>query len=121
MNIFAFVIGLVVVVLTMVFAFLLVIINESKKPRNKVHFYVARNRINGQLNLYLNKPIRHKDGYWSAYGFEDFNGYKKWTWKSTRIVEDIYFDHLGLNMSDFKKIKWEDDPVEVFLNLEDLI
>ena len=40
MNIFAFVIGLVVVVLTMVFAFLLVIINESKKPRNKVRFYV---------------------------------------------------------------------------------
>ena len=43
----------------------------------------------------------------------------KYKWESTRIVESNYFNDLGLNLDDFKNLKWEDEPVEVFLNLED--
>ena len=29
------------------------------------------------------------------------------------------FSIYGLNPDDFKNLKWEDEPIEVFLNLED--
>ena len=95
-------------------------IRKDKKPQNKVHFYVAKDR-NGETNLFLGKPSRnHSVGIWFQYNFNDFDGdNKKWVWKSTRIVEDTYFCDLGLNVGDFEYLKWEDEPVEVFLNLED--
>ena len=31
---------------------------------------------------------------------------------------NIAYDKLGLNSTDFKNLKFEDEPVEVFLNLE---
>ena len=88
------------------------------EPMNKVHFYVARNK-SGRLNLFLNKPSRDNTfTYWMQYDFYALgNSHHKWL--STRIVEDVYFDDLGLNPDDFKYLKWEDEPVEVFLNMED--
>ena len=88
------------------------------EPMNKVHFYVARNK-SGRLNLFFNKPSRDNTfTYWIQYDFYALgNGHHKWL--STRIVEDVYFDDLGLNPDDFKDLKWEDEPVEVFLNLND--
>ena len=29
------------------------------------------------------------------------------------------FNRFGLNENDYKDLKWEDEPVEVFLNMED--
>lgn len=75
-----------------------------KKPRNNVHFYVARD-ADKTLWLFLGKPIR-KDGYFSY----KING---------ETISSRYFRYLGLNKEDFKDLKWEDEPVEVFLNLED--
>lgn len=94
------------------------IIKNISKPKNNVHFYVARDK-SGRLNLFLNKPSRDNTfTYWMQYDFYALgNGHHKWL--STRIVEDVYFDDLGLNPDDFKDLKWEDEPVEVFLNLED--
>lgn len=91
---------------------------KDKEPRNNVRFFVARNKSGG-LNLFLNKPSRDNTfTYWMQYDFYALgNGHHKWL--STRIVEDVYFDDLGLNPDDFKDLKWEDEPVEVFLNLED--
>ena len=32
---------------------------------------------------------------------------------------DSQFKWYGLNENDYKDLKWEDEPIEVFLNLED--
>ena len=75
------------------------------EPMSKVHFYVARDE-SGCLYLYLGKPKRVdfsfipcKDGYC----FVDIRNFRKY----------------GLNPYDFKDLKWEDEPVEVFINMED--
>ena len=71
----------------------------NSKKRNKVHFYVARDK-NGSLWLYIAKPVR-RDTYFYGYTLS-FN-----------------FKKVGLNTDDFKDLKWEDEPVEVFLNMKD--
>ena len=90
-------------------AFVIVICYECKirrtEPMNKMHFYVARDK-NSLLYLYLGKPKRAdssfipcKDGYC----FVDIRNFRKY----------------GLNPYDFKDLKWEDEPVEVFINMKD--
>ena len=84
---------------------------------SQAHFYVARDK-DGDLNLFLNKPSRSYNlNKWKQYNFYKL-GENKHKWIATRIVEDDYFKDLGLNPTDFKGLKWEDEPVEVFLNLE---
>ena len=36
------------------------------------------------------------------------------------FVDEDDFKMFGLNQDDFKDLKWEDEPVEVFLNMEKL-
>ena len=79
--------------------------NLSAKTKNNVHFYVARDE-NKTLWLFLGKPIR------------DYNCYI--TKICGSVISNSYnFKHFGLNIDDFKDLKWEDEPVEVFLNMED--
>lgn len=79
--------------------------NMSAKPKNNVHFYVARDE-NKTLWLFLGKPIR------------DYNCYI--TEICGSVISNSYnFKHFGLNTDDYKDLKWEDEPVEVFLNMED--
>lgn len=77
------------------------------KKRNRVHFYVARDK-SGLLNLYIGKPER-------AYSiFVIFCG------DCVCHLENEYdFKKFGLKADDFKDLKWEDEPVEVFVNMED--
>lgn len=76
---------------------------NDKKPHNNVHFYVARDK-NTLLYLYLGKPKR------SYYSFTPCkNGYCFMS----------CFQKFGLNPDDFSDLKWEDEPVEVFLKLDD--
>lgn len=78
---------------------------KLRKPRNKVHFYVARDK-KGMLWLYSCKPIRFKH-YWD---FEP-NVY------GGRVYPSFRFKDFGLNIDDYKDLKWEDELVEVlFLN-----
>lgn len=76
---------------------------ELRKSQNKVHFYVARDK-NGRLFLYLSKPFRRGDEF-----FSNDHG--------NIMLHDLKI--FGLNPDDFKDLKWEDEPLEVFLNLED--
>ena len=76
---------------------------ELRKSQNKVHFYVARDK-NGRLFLYLSKPFRRGDEF-----FSNDHG--------NIMLHDL--KNFGLNPDDFKDLKWEDEPVEVFFNLED--
>ena len=80
-------------------------LKRNSNPINRVQFYVARDK-NSFLYLYLGKPKRAdfyfmpcKDGYC--------------------FVDIRYFRKFGLNPDDFKDLKFEDEPVEVFLNLKD--
>lgn len=84
----------------------IVAISKDKEPRNKVHFYVARNK-NQKLFLYLGKPIRSATVFCGSVD------------KGIYIMTHNYFKNFGLNENDYKDLKWEDEPVEVFLNMED--
>ena len=78
---------------------------KVQEPMNKVHFYVARDK-SGELFLYLKKPVRTSNTF-IAYRGGIF----------IEVTEN--FSIYGLNPDDFKNLKWEDEPVEVFLNMED--
>ena len=75
------------------------------KPKNNVHFYVARD-MDGKLYIYLGKPHR---------GDTEFYG---------NVDEKVFvltnnFKRLGVNKNDYKNLHWKDEPVEVFVNMED--
>ena len=70
-----------------------------------MHFYVVRDKI-GDLWLYLGKPVRILGTF--AHGK-----------KGTALAYSEGFSKFDLNVHDFDNLKWEDEPVEVFLNLED--
>ena len=72
------------------------------KPKNNVHFYVARDK-NGRLFLYLSKPFRRGDEF-----FSNEHG--------NIMLHDL--KNFGLNPDDYTDLKWEDEPVEVFVNKE---
>ena len=77
---------------------------KNKKSKNKVHFYVARDK-NGDLWLYIGKPVRGRTNFYA----DSLN----------RVFCLTYnIDHFGLKYEDFDYLKWEDEPVEVFLNLK---
>ena len=77
-------------------------IRNISVTKNKVHFYVARDK-NGALWLYIGKPERSEQTFWSDC-----------------CVADIrHFDRYGLDIKDYDNLKFEDEPVEVFINIED--
>ena len=79
--------------------------NLSKNPKNNVHFYVARDKYDNVLCLYLGKPVR---------GVDTFHPCDE----GCTVEVGNYFFNFGLNPKDFKHLRFEDEPVEVFLNLE---
>ena len=79
--------------------------NLSVKPKNNVHFYVARDKC-GELWLYMGKPNRY------LYTFASHLS-------SLFTFPCNTFDCFGLNEKDYANLKWEDEPVEVFINMED--
>ena len=91
-----------------IIAFIIVLYYERKirrtEPRNKVHFYVARDEDNS-LWLYLGKPARSKNTFMPI--------------SCGRIIRsEKYFSNYGLDVNDYANLKWEDEPVEVVLHLE---
>ena len=77
----------------------------SAKPKNNVHFYVARDKYDNVLCLYFGKPVRGVDTFHSC--------------DEGCVVEvGNYFFNFGLNPKDFEHLKFEDEPVEVFLDLK---
>ena len=78
---------------------------KVQEPMNNVHFYVARDS-DGILFLYMGKPIRATSEFLpSDYG---------------RLINSArHFSKYGLNDGDYAYLKWEDEPVEVFVNMED--
>ena len=103
---------LLVLLLSLVFVLAFIIVpcyksevrTLSKSLRNNVHFYVARDKDNS-LWLYLDKPERSKQTFMPI----TYGGI---------IRGEKYFSNHGLDVNDYANLKWEDEPVEVFLKLE---
>ena len=74
--------------------------------RNNVHFYVARDKYDNVPCLYLGKPRRDTDRFHPCD-------------KGCIVEVGNYFFNFELNPKDFENLKFEDEPVEVFLNLND--
>ncbi len=75
------------------------------KPKNNVRFYVARDK-SGYLYLHIGKPFRDR---------LEFSN-------NSKIYYQLHgdgFKCFGLNENDYANLKWEDDPVEVFVNMEE--
>lgn len=89
-------------------AFIIVFCYERKirGMKNKIHFYVARDK-NGELWLYIGKPIRANT---------KFIPIKR---KGVCVLTRYNFKSFGLNENDYANLKWEDEPLEVFVNMED--
>ena len=79
------------------------IIKNISKPKNNVHFYVARDK-DGSLWLHIGKPIRSEAVFESEVNID---------------LTHRNFYSLDLNKNDYDSLRWEDEPVEVFLNLDD--
>lgn len=97
----AFVIGAVLMLVSLSIAAM----GKDNEPRNKVHFYVARD-MDDRIYLYLGKPQRRNIDF-------STNSNCKF------IATEEEFKNFNLKVGDFKNLKWEDEPVEVFINLED--
>ena len=76
----------------------------KKKSINRVHFYVARDS-GGLLWLYLGKPERSKQVFVAGSCGEIIAG------------ENGFYNY-GLDVNDYANLIFEDEPVEVFLNLK---
>lgn len=100
----SFILGVVFMLATLC----IVAISKDKEPRNKVHFYVARDK-NGSLWLYISKPIRGDNEFYCNLD----NNYVEF------MCADYSFKFFGLNENDYDNLKWEDEPIEVFVNMED--
>lgn len=95
-----------IVAFIIVFCYEYKIRNISEKPKNNVHFYVARDK-NNDIYLYFGKPIRCSYNFVNLYG------------TLGTFANKYHFKDFGLNPDDFKDLKWEDEPVEVFINMGD--
>ena len=97
----AFIIG----AMFMLMAICIAAMGKVKESRNNVHFYVARDK-DGDLYIYLGKPVRIADDFIQCNGGNVIEGAKG-------------FINYGLNENDYANLKWEDEPLEVFVNMED--
>ena len=79
----------------MLIAVCVVAMGKVKEPRNKVHFYVKRERVN-RFTLWVGKTIS----------------------SSFFVFADWFFKYFNLNPDDFTDMK-EGEIREVFINLED--
>lgn len=104
--IIACIISFVVGALIMMCAIGLMSYQKDKKPRNKVHFYVTRD-VCGSLELWLGVPHKTTMYYFS----------RKPTTKL--LTHGDYITDFGLKPLKYDRLTFNDEPVEVFLNLED--
>lgn len=103
MLVIAFILGAIV----MFMLFCICHAAKQEEPVNRVRFYVARDK-DGTLWLYMGRTIRRES---------DFVSY--WEEGGKRIGHGSKLRMYGLNENDYKDLKWEDEPLEVFVNMED--
>ena len=103
MLVIAFILG----VISMFVMFCLGHAAKQEEPVNKVHFYVARD-TDGALWLYMGRTTRRESDFVSC-----------WEEGGKCMGHGSRLRMYGLNENDYKDLKWEDEPLEVFINMED--
>ena len=104
---------LLIFLLVFIIAFIIVFYYERKiknlslKLKNNVHFYVARD-LDGSLWLFIGKQFRKATTFYTP--MPD-------CW--VRLNRRDIFKYFGINKNNFDNLKWEDEPVEVFINMRD--
>ena len=83
---------------------------KDKKPRNKVRFFVAKDKE--YTRLFIGEPIL------CAYRNVFYSYFHKDKYFSARIAGEVELKDFGLNLDDFADMK-KGEIREVFLNLED--
>ena len=94
---------ILIIIFVIVFYYEHKIKNLSAKSKNNIHFYIARDK-NENLWLYIGKPIRIDTVFASEININ---------------LTSYNFYSLGLNKDDYDNLKWEDEPIEVFLNIKE--
>ena len=94
---------MLIIIFVIVFYYEHKIKNLSAKSKNNVHFYIARDK-DEKLWLYIGKPIRIDTVFASEVNIN---------------LTGRNFYSLDLNKNDYDNLKWEDEPIEVFLNIKE--
>lgn len=92
------------VMLLMCFLQYYTVFKNKEKPKNNVHFYMARDK-DGELYLYLGKPLR------------DYGEFIGDITKGSIVLTGYHFNKFSLNKNDYAKLKWEDESIEVFVTM----
>ena len=105
-----FIIGFIVGAILMMCAILLVAYRKDKKPRNKVRFFVAKDKK--YTRLYIGEPVLcdYRNGFYSYFNKDKYI--------SVKIADVADLRYFGLNIDDFADMK-DGDIREVFINMED--
>ena len=77
---------------------------KKNNTKNNVHFYVARDKYDNVLRLYLGKPYRCSGEFYTIS-------------EGCFVTRQEYFYQFGLDKKDFEYLKFEDEPIEVFVNM----
>ena len=83
---------------------------KVKEPRNKVRFFVTKDSdyyYRKPPILWIGLPKRGEHAW-----CQDKN-------VAPLAINKESFKNFGINIDDYKNLRWEDEPVEVFINLED--
>lgn len=94
-------------------AIIIMVIYEIKlrKPQNNIHFYIQRDR-DGIFHFSIGKLNREsKLGFWMPISGKSYIIASSNTYLS-------YFKGFNLSFPEHENLTWEDEPVEVFLDME---
>ena len=83
---------------------------KDKEPRNKVRFFVTKDPD----YYYRNRPI-----LWIGLPRRGEHAWCQDKMSRPLAINEESFKNFGINIDDYKNLRWEDKPVEVFINLED--
>lgn len=83
---------------------------KTKEPKNKVSFFVTKDSdyyCRSRPILWIGLPRRGEHAWCQD------------KMSCPLAINEESFKNFGLNIDDYKNLRWEDKPVKVFINLED--
>ena len=94
----------------MLVALAITAMGKDKEPRNKVRFFVTKD----PEYYYRSRPV-----LWIGLPRRGEHAWCQDKMSRPLAINEESFKNFGLNMDDYKNLRWEDEPVKVFINLED--
>ena len=85
-------------------------VEKTNEPRNNARFFVTKDSD----YYYRNHPI-----LWIGLPRRGDHAWCPDKMSQPLAINEESFKNFGINIDDYKNLRWEDEPVEVFLNLED--